>query len=86
MVLVSLTPLARSLEPRCRWALQTFTALTQTGLGAEGVVQIKQLLERLTETFRAEEQRRRQTRKNSVEQTAASQSFQRARACKKAET
>jgi DNA-binding MarR family transcriptional regulator len=52
VVRVRLTPLARTLEPRCRDALKSFDAIIRTGLSDAEVEQVKELLRRFTETMR----------------------------------
>jgi len=63
VVRVRLTLLGRSLEPRCRLVVETLGEVLQSGMGAKDVLQAKRLLRRLTETLRAEDQRRRRSEK-----------------------
>jgi DNA-binding MarR family transcriptional regulator len=58
VVRVHLTPLGRSLEPRCQQVVSVLADVLQEGMGDADVVLTKRLLQRLTHTFRAEEQRR----------------------------
>jgi DNA-binding MarR family transcriptional regulator len=59
VVRVRITPLGRSLEPRCRLVMGQLTDLLSAGMGAEDVAHTQRLLGRLIETMRAGERRRR---------------------------
>jgi DNA-binding MarR family transcriptional regulator len=61
VVRVRLTPLGRSLEPRCRAVVEEFSAVLQSAMGDEAMEQAKRLLQQLTEIMRAEERRRRRS-------------------------
>jgi len=56
LVRVNLTSFARSLEKKCRSMVRQMSDVIQSGLGENGVAQIKQLLRCLTETLRAEDE------------------------------
>jgi len=62
VVRVRLTPLGRSIEPRCRLVVQKLGDLLQAGMGAAGVVRAKRSLQGLIETMRVEGQARRRSR------------------------
>lgn len=57
LVRVALTSFARRLEKKCRSMTQHMSDVIQSGLGESGVAQTQQLLRRLTETLRAEDER-----------------------------
>ena len=56
MIRVRLTALGRSLEPRCRSAVQRLDGVFQRGMGDRAVGQAKRLLQRMIAAMRAEEQ------------------------------
>jgi DNA-binding MarR family transcriptional regulator len=58
VVRIRLTKLGRSLEPRCRGVVGLFGDVLRNGMGEADVLQVKQLLQCMVETLRAEEQRR----------------------------
>ncbi len=61
VIRVRLTPLGRSLEPRCRLVIGTLGEVFHAGMGAKDALHAKRLLRRLTETMRTEDQRRRRS-------------------------
>lgn len=54
VVRVRLTPLGRSLEPRCMAVVARFDRLFAQGMGAPAVAQTQNLLQRMIETMREE--------------------------------
>jgi DNA-binding MarR family transcriptional regulator len=52
VVRIRLTPLARSLEPRCRAVAQQLNELFETGMGNNAVRRTKKLLQQMIETMR----------------------------------
>lgn len=55
VIRVRLTPLGRSLEPRCRRTVQRLDGLFQEGMGGPSVRRAKRLLQRMMEIMKAEE-------------------------------
>jgi len=61
VIRVRLTPLGRSLEPRCRQVVGTLGEVFHAGMGTKDALLAKRLLRRLTEAMRTEDQRRRRS-------------------------
>lgn len=55
VVRIRLTPLGRSLEPRCRLAVQRLDQVFERGMGDRAMAQAKRLLQEMIETMRQEE-------------------------------
>jgi DNA-binding MarR family transcriptional regulator len=62
VVRVLITPLGRSLEPRCRSVMGQLNDVLSAGMGEQDVARTRQLLGRLIATVRAEERRRLSSR------------------------
>lgn len=62
IVRIHLTALGRSLEPRCRLVVRELSDLLHAGMGEKAVRDAKRLLRKMTQTMRAEEQRKLEAR------------------------
>jgi DNA-binding MarR family transcriptional regulator len=62
LVRVRLTPLGRSLRPRCHAVVQALDEIIREGMGDQGARDAKRLLLRLTEVLRTEEAQRLRSR------------------------